>query len=122
MPANLLYYLIAFLVGYREETFRELIKRLVDVILSPGGGSATVPAIHGVNPDQVPHNAPTQVVITGSGFADTQSVKFGLSVAQFTVNSDGLLTAMPLAVAAPGAVPLTVTTKGGSATHQFTFT
>ena len=30
-PKNLLYYLIAFLVGYREETFRELIKRLVDL-------------------------------------------------------------------------------------------
>src|SRR5205814_7605200 len=28
VPKNLLYYLVAFLVGYREETFRELIKRL----------------------------------------------------------------------------------------------
>src|SRR5579864_2495573 len=38
IPANnyLLYYLVAFLVGYREETFRELIKRLVDIILAPG--------------------------------------------------------------------------------------
>jgi hypothetical protein len=28
IPKNLLYYLVAFSVGYREQTFRELIKRL----------------------------------------------------------------------------------------------
>jgi hypothetical protein len=27
---------IGFIVGYREATFRELVKRVVDVILSPG--------------------------------------------------------------------------------------
>jgi hypothetical protein len=31
-----LYYVIAFLVGYREDTFRALIKRLADVLLAPG--------------------------------------------------------------------------------------
>lgn len=31
------YRVLAFLVGYREETFRELLKRVVDVILGPGG-------------------------------------------------------------------------------------
>src|SRR4051812_14405257 len=36
IPANLLYYLVGFLVGYREETFRALLRRLTDVILSPG--------------------------------------------------------------------------------------
>ncbi len=40
VPQNLLYYLIAFLVGYREEVFRDLIKRLADVILTPGGGTS----------------------------------------------------------------------------------
>jgi RsiW-degrading membrane proteinase PrsW (M82 family) len=30
------YYVVAFLVGYREESFRELIRRLGDVILNPG--------------------------------------------------------------------------------------
>jgi len=33
----LFYYLIAFVVGYREEAFRRLVKRLADVILEPGG-------------------------------------------------------------------------------------
>jgi hypothetical protein len=30
------YYVVAFLIGYREESFRELIRRLGDVILNPG--------------------------------------------------------------------------------------
>ena len=120
-PTNLLYYLIAFLVGYREETFRELIKRLVDVVLSPGGPAGAVPAIHQVAPQQAPHNTATQVVITGSGFTGTQSVKFGSSVVQFTVNSDGQLTVTTPILQAAGVQPLTVTTKSGSATLQFTF-
>jgi len=124
-PANsLLYYLIAFLVGYREETFRELIKRLVDVILSPGNGGGTAPAITGVNPHNAPHDTPTQVTINGSGFTDTQCIRFGNAAAHFTVNSDGQLTVTTPIVAVgpfPLSVPLTVTTKRGSATVQFTF-
>ena len=122
IPANLLYYLIAFLVGYREETFRELIKRLVDVILTPGDGPGAVPTVQAVAPSNAPHNAQTQVVITGSGLTSTQSVRFGQSAAQFTVNSDGQLTATTPTVPAAGSVPLTVATKGGAATFQFTFT
>jgi outer membrane biosynthesis protein TonB len=123
VPTNLLYYLVAFLVGFREETFRELIKRLVDIILSPGnsGTPAHAPTIQAVNPLQAPHGAATQVTITGSGFASTQSVKFGASAGQFTINADGKLTVTTPVVAAGGAVVLTVTTKGGSASTDFTF-
>lgn len=118
---NLLFYLVAFLVGYREETFRELIKRLVDVILSPGNGGAAAPTIHAVNPAQAPHATATQVTITGAGFTSTQAVKFGASTAQFTVNADGKITATTPVMAAAGAVQLTVTSKGGSASIDFTF-
>lgn len=118
---NLLFYLVAFLVGYREETFRELIKRLVDVILSPGNAGAAVPTIHAVNPAQAPHATATQVTITGSGFTSAQAVKFGTSAAQFTVNADGKITATTPVMAAAGAVQLTVTTKGGSSSIDFTF-
>lgn len=31
------YFVVGFLVGYREETFRELVKRATDLILQPGG-------------------------------------------------------------------------------------
>lgn len=33
----IVYYVVAFLVGYREETFRELVKRAVDLVFQPGG-------------------------------------------------------------------------------------
>lgn len=41
----IVYFIVAFLVGYREETFRELIKRATDLLLSPGEspGSASGP-------------------------------------------------------------------------------
>ena len=41
----IIYYIVAFLVGYREETFRELIKRATDLILKPGTPPATVPTV-----------------------------------------------------------------------------
>jgi hypothetical protein len=34
------YYVVAFLVGYREETFRELLKRAVDVVFTPAAVGA----------------------------------------------------------------------------------
>jgi hypothetical protein len=37
------YYVIAFVVGYREETFRRLIKRVTDVLLEPGADQANPP-------------------------------------------------------------------------------
>lgn len=36
------YYVIAFLVGFREETFRDLVRRATDVLLGPGAGAAPV--------------------------------------------------------------------------------
>ncbi len=40
-----IFYVVAFLVGYREETFRDLIKRATDLILRPGGASAPSPSV-----------------------------------------------------------------------------
>jgi hypothetical protein len=122
VPTNLLYYLVSFLVGYREETFRELIKRLVDVILSSGRPAGAVPTIHVVNPSAVRHDLPSQVVVSGSGFTSTRSVRFGNLLARYTINSDGQLTATTPALPAAGPVPLTVITNRGSATREFTFT
>lgn len=125
VPSFLLYYLIAFLVGYREETFRELIKRLVDVILSPGNGGAAPkpPTIQSVNPPTAPHGTATSVTITGTGFTGAQSVKFGDAVAKIDSNTDVEIKATtPVLAAAPAnPVKLTVTTKDGSASINFTF-
>jgi hypothetical protein len=41
----IVYYVVAFLVGYREETFRELIRRVTDLILKPGSMTANTPAV-----------------------------------------------------------------------------
>jgi hypothetical protein len=41
----IIFYVVAFLVGYREETFRDLIKRATDLILKPGAASAPSPAV-----------------------------------------------------------------------------
>jgi len=58
-PKNILYYLVAFLVGYREETFREMIKRLVDLIFTPAttkpkNDEKQPPAGGGIGPDKLP--------------------------------------------------------------------
>jgi hypothetical protein len=44
---NLFYYILAFIVGFREETFRTLIKRVSDIIIGPG---TTTPAAPGTTP------------------------------------------------------------------------
>jgi len=114
--ANLLYYLVAFLVGYREETFRELIKRLGDVILTPGGGPAP-PVVRQLSPDGGPAVGGREVLIFGSGFTGATEVMFGRSRAvTFKVDSDGQITATPPAADAPGQVAVTVTTKQGTGT------
>jgi hypothetical protein len=120
-PPNLLYYLIAFVVGYREETFRDLIKRLADVILTPGGG-VPPPVIRALNPPRGGVAGGDKVIITGSGFTGTTSVKFGPTLAtNFQVDSDGQITATTPQGAA-GTVSVTVTTKTGSVTGgEFTY-
>jgi hypothetical protein len=37
--ARSVYDLVAFLLGYREEVFRELLRKAVDVLLAPGRGT-----------------------------------------------------------------------------------
>jgi hypothetical protein len=41
----IVFYLVAFLVGYREETFRELIKGVTDLIFKPGGQRSETPSV-----------------------------------------------------------------------------
>jgi hypothetical protein len=50
---NLLYYVLAFVVGYREESFRELIKKLADTIFT--------------SPDSAPPTAPDGARPSGAG-------------------------------------------------------
>jgi hypothetical protein len=122
IPKNLLYYLVAFLVGYREETFRELIKRLVDLIFTP----ATVrvaPTIAGLNPKTAAAAGGVPVKISGSGFTGTISVMFGSNAATFHVDSDGQITVAQLPAGTAGQqVTVTVKGKTGAATAPFDYT
>ena len=70
---NILYYVIAFAVGYREATFRELMKRLGEVILTPG---QSAPAISGVFPGNGPIDGGTRVSITGTNLKSIGFVRF----------------------------------------------
>jgi hypothetical protein len=113
-PSNLLYYLLAFLVGYREETFRELIKRLTDVVLGPGGAPGKAPTISSVNPIKGKAGGGETVLIVGENLADTQSIKFGSNPASFKVDGDSQITASTPQGTPRLDVPVVVTTKAGS--------
>jgi hypothetical protein len=117
---NLLYYLVAFLVGYREETFRELIKRLVDLIFVPAR-ARTAPTIALVAPNTAAAAGGVPVVISGSGFTGATAVAFGSTSAAFHVDSDSQLTAQ-LPAGTAGQVMVTVKGKTGTATASFLYT
>jgi hypothetical protein len=121
-PKDLLYYIIAFVVGYREEIFRDLIKRVADVILTPSGG-AKAPVVSALIPTSGAVAGGTKVTITGSGLTGATSVKFGpTAAASFTVDSDHQITATTPPGTGAGAVKITVTTKAGSVTAgDFTY-
>ncbi|HEV3194800.1 MAG TPA: IPT/TIG domain-containing protein [Candidatus Cybelea sp.] len=119
-PTNLLFYLIAFVVGYRESVFRELIKRVADVILYPGDGapaaSPAPPVISALNPANGRTAGGDVVTITGSGLAGTTAVKFGVNrAANVQVKSDAQIAATT-PPGTSGTVSLTVTTSAGSVT------
>ena len=117
-----LYYIVGFVVGYREETFRELIKRVVDILLRPGDGAAdTAPAISSITPQA--GGAGTVVTIDGSGFTKVQSVKFDQHPAQAvtTVSATRITATAPPGPVAGTKVSVTVTTKLGSASGDFTY-
>ena len=117
-----LYYVIAFLVAYREETFRELIKRVADIILTPAP-PAPKPSVTRLSPSQGPTAGGTAVTITGSGFSSVTAVKFGSQSAQYVVDSDGQITAASPRADQTGSVAVVVTSKSGTASAgQFTYT
>ena len=110
----------------------------VDIrVTTTGGTSATsaadqftyvaTPTVTAISPTAGPTGGNTTVVITGTGFSAanaTGAVKFGVTVATYTINSNTQITATSPAGSA-GTVDVTVTTPGGasatSAADQFTY-
>lgn len=113
---DLLYYVIAFIVGYREKTFRDMVKKAADLIFtSPSEGSAPVLSL--VSPDRGP--AGTQVTISGSGLKETEVVWFGPNKADFVPASDGEVVATaPKGQGASRVSVVLVTPRGATVAPQ----
>lgn len=116
-----LYYIVAFVVAYRESTFRELIKRVTDVILTPGS-PAVAPVAAKLSTTTGAAGAP--LMITGSGLSGVTEVKFGAVPAFYRIDSDSQLT-VTIPTPAPkttGPVQVVVAGKGGNSTPgQFAY-
>jgi hypothetical protein len=119
VPKYLAYYLVAFLVGYREATFRELVKRLGDVVLKPG--DSTQPAINNVTPPSGPAAGGQTVAITGSGLAQLVALRIGATEATPTDVSDTHIIFTTPPAAAPGVVPITIDTGAGTLAAQYEY-
>jgi hypothetical protein len=113
-PKNLLYYVFAFVIGYREDVFRALLQRVADVLLQPGPAAGPQPVIGSVTPPNAPSGQQTDVTVAGSGFTGTTSVKLGSDSIPFIGQSDTQLTATIPATAPKGKSSLTVTTSNGA--------
>ena len=89
-------------------------------VTTPGGSGSkadaytyvAAPTVTDVAPAQGPSSGGTQVTITGTNFAGATGVRFGGSVATFSVDSATRITATAPAHAA-GAVAVTVSSPGG---------
>jgi hypothetical protein len=115
--SDLFYYIVAFLVGYREESFRSMMKRVADVFFtSETAGSA--PVVLGVDPPSGP--AGSEVTVKGAGFNGARVVRFGMVESPvFRVNSDGeLIAEVPETT---GSVAVTVVNDKGASTNNATF-
>ena len=124
IPKDLLYYLVGFLVGYREETFRELMKKFADLFLTtaPAKPEKTAPTITEMQPAKAPIAGHVPMVINGAGLASTKSVLFGTHPAEFHVESDTRLTVPDVpATDAAGPVPVVVKTEAGAASMIFQY-
>lgn len=114
---NLFYYIVAFLVGYREESFRSMMKRVADVFFtSESAGSA--PVVVAFEPVSGPIGS--EVTIRGSGLKGATVVRFGMTESpSFRVNSDAEIVAeVP---EAEGAVVVTVVNDKGASASTSTF-
>lgn len=118
---NLLYFVIAFVVGYREDIFRQLIKRFADVILTSSADAApSPPVIESVDPQESLASAlPIRVVISGTGLTGTTAVKLAGVDLVFNVDSDTHITADVPAGATAGDKALAVTSPGGTVSTAF---
>jgi hypothetical protein len=109
--SKFLYYVIAFVIGYREASFRDLLKEVLDTIIKPGGSPATA-QVTGMHPDK--GHALDEVAIFGTGLSQVNYVSFDGLNATIKSADDAklvvLVPARPAPLPATGEVPLVVLT------------
>ncbi len=95
------------------------------IVITTSGGTATssatftiLPSITSFSPTSGPVG--TSVTVTGSGFTGATGVTFNGAAASFNLNSDSQITATVPSAATTG--PISVATKGGTATSTTNFT
>jgi hypothetical protein len=123
---NLLYYVVAFIVGYREETARNLIQRVADVIIGPGESTAPTtpsspipPAINKLTPNSGP--AGTAVTATGTGMSQVDGLKVANAEVDFKTLSDTELS-FTVPGNGGGTVPVIMVLKDGTTlSSEFTY-
>lgn len=69
---ELLYYVLAFVVGYREESFRTLVKRVADVVLTPAEPRQRTAAPSGTATASVDDDAPDPASFDAPSREDTR--------------------------------------------------
>jgi len=120
---NLFYYALAFIVGYREETARTLIKRVGDVIIGPGDDTAASAATAISSMDPVEGTAGTKVVVTGTGLDKVQGVLFGGVETSFTTDADSQRMTITVPQGTPGRYAVVFALNNSEPlTRTFTYT
>jgi hypothetical protein len=119
-PKDIFYYVIAFATGYREDAFRNLLRKVVDIIFTSRDSGAT-PTIMAVDPEEGPVGA--AITIRGTGLRSVEVVRFGgIDVESLTKGSDAVVqTKIPDGLE-PGKVDVTVATGEASVTRTNLFT
>lgn len=124
---KVLYYVIAFFIGYKEAAFRELLARVGEVILRPAESTertaeAPALAVTSIEPPNAPAGTPTPVTIRGSGLGDATSVAFdGDEVTDIEATDRSIRLSTPTGTR--GTVLVTVFAANGSTVqHEFEFT
>lgn len=87
---------------------------LVIVLPSKVPAQPPPPTVSSLDPSSGPPSGGTTVTITGTGFADSATVKFGDSPAAATIDSDTQITATSPPSGTPGAVNVVVTNPPAS--------
>ncbi|MCI0582317.1 MAG: IPT/TIG domain-containing protein [Chloroflexi bacterium] len=117
-PKDLFYYVIAFATGYREDAFRNLLRKVVDILFT-SKDSIVTPTISEVDPSEGPVG--TAVAIRGSGFKGVQVVRFGTVDVEEHKPTDSTIQTMIPAGLEPGEVDVTVATGEASVTRSHLF-